>query len=111
MEQVVTEGYPRYLLSFKVRNISDVDGVITCVAENQTIEELRDVYKNAIPPDLDASLKVQDYVIAAGACKEVKFIMYGDCGYISTNLSANLPREYYIEVVREGISKTCDQCE
>ena len=37
--------------------------------------------------------------------------MYGDCGYISTNLSANLPREYYIEVVREGISKTCDQCE
>ena len=111
VEQVVTEGYPRYLLSFKVRNISDVDGVITCVADNQTIEELRDVYKNAIPPDLDASLKVQDYVIAAGACKEVKFIMYGDCGYISTNLSANLPREYYIEVVREGISKTCDQCE
>ena len=66
----------RYLLSFKVRNISDVDGVITCVADNQTIEELRDVYKNAIPPDLDASLKVQDYVIAAGACKAVKFIMY-----------------------------------
>ncbi|RHR78987.1 hypothetical protein [Odoribacter sp. AF15-53] len=111
VEQIIAEGFPQYLVSFKVRNISDVDGVISIVADDETIEELRSKYGDGIIMNVNFPVKEQHYVIPAGACKGVKFIMNGDDGYIGTNLSANLPRDYNIRMIKEGISKTKESSE
>ena len=111
VEQIIADGFPKYLVSFKIRNISDVDGVISFVADDETIEELRSKRGDGIIMNVNLPVKERHYVIPARACKSVRFVMNGDCGYIGMNLSANLPRDYNIRVVKEGITKTKENTE
>ena len=61
--------------------------------------------EGGIAVDFNMPLREKYYMIPAGVCKEVKFIMNGDHGYIGTNLAANFPGDYNIPLVKEGISK------
>ena len=105
VQQIITDGFPKYQVCFKVWNMSDMDGVISILADDETVDEFMSKREGGIAVDFNMPLREKYYMIPAGVCKEVKFIMNGDHGYIGTNLAANFPGDYNIPLVKEGISK------
>lgn len=105
VQQIITDGFPKYQVGFKVWNMSDMDGVISILADDETVDEFMSKREGGIAVDFNMPLREKYYMIPAGVCKEVKFIMNGDHGYIGTNLAANFPGDYNIPLVKEGISK------
>lgn len=49
MQQIITDGFPKYQVGFKVWNMSDMDGVISILADDETVDEFMSKREGGLP--------------------------------------------------------------
>lgn len=63
MQQIITDGFPKYQVGFKVWNMSDMDGVISILADDETVDEFMSKREGGIAVDFNMPLREKYYMI------------------------------------------------